>query len=522
MGRTYQAVILDLDGVITRTARLHAQAWQQMFNAFLQQRSQLTQQDYAPFDPQQDYLRYVDGKPRYDGVRSFLASRDIDLPEGNAEDGPEQQTVCGLGNRKNGIFLELVRSQGVQTYADTVAQVQRWRQQGVKTAVISSSRNCAAILEEAGLTDLFDVRVDGVDSQRLQLPGKPAPDIFLQAAQELGVSPQQAVVIEDALAGVEAGQAGQFGLVVGVVRNGDGDDLKAHGADRVVADLEQLADVPMAAAPQPRSALDSLDTIAQRLRQGTPVLFTDYDGTLTPIVERPEAAVLSEQMRSHLQALAQTMTVAVVSGRDLEDVRQRVSLPNLYYAGSHGFDIAGPNGLSQQQPAAQDALPELDQAQQQLQDQLASMEGVQVERKRFAIAIHYRRAPEGTENQLQPLIEALQQQQPHLRCSRGKKIFELQPDIPWDKGRAIRWLLQQLPLQSPLVPLYLGDDTTDEDAFRALNQAEPPGITLRVGLASEPTAARYYLPDPAAVEEFFRALRALAPQLTQTHADTGA
>jgi alpha,alpha-trehalase len=231
-----RAAILDLDGVITQTAHLHAQAWKQMFDVFLQARNERTGEDHAPFDAEADYDEYVDGKLRYDGVRSFLESRGIALPEGNPSDPPDAETICGLGNRKNEIFHALLDERGVEVYDDTVEQLRRWRERGVPTAVISSSRNCEAVLDAAGLHHLFDVTVSGVDSERLGLRGKPAPDIFIEAAQRLDVEPHKVMVFEDARAGVKAARTGGFGLVVGVDREDEG-DLSAHGADVVVQDL---------------------------------------------------------------------------------------------------------------------------------------------------------------------------------------------------------------------------------------------------------------------------------------------
>jgi beta-phosphoglucomutase family hydrolase len=237
--RRYQAAILDLDGVLTRTATLHARAWQEMFDDFLEHRSGREREDHSPFDIEQDYLRYVDGKPRFDGARSFLESRGIELPEGEPHDSAEEETVRGLGRRKDRIFLDLLDRETVQTFDDAVEQVGRWRDQGVRTALITSSRNGRRILEAAGLTDLFEVIVDGQDAERLAIRGKPAPDLFLHAARELGVEPHMAIVVEDAIAGVQAGRAGGFGLVVGVARNG-GEALREAGADVVVDDLRDV------------------------------------------------------------------------------------------------------------------------------------------------------------------------------------------------------------------------------------------------------------------------------------------
>jgi trehalose 6-phosphate phosphatase len=238
--KDFVAVILDLDGVITRTATVHAQAWKQMFDEYLERRRQRGDQAVAPFDLEQDYTQYVDGKPRYDGAQSFLQARGLDLPYGAPEDDPDQETVCGLGNRKNRIFLDLLEAQGVEVFEDTVRMIRRWRAQGKKVAVVSSSKSCAKILQVAGLLDLFDARVDGVRSEELQLQGKPHPDIFLRAAAELRVEPARAVVLEDAVAGVQAGRAGRFGWVVGVARRGQDEALREHGAEVVVHNLEEL------------------------------------------------------------------------------------------------------------------------------------------------------------------------------------------------------------------------------------------------------------------------------------------
>ena len=238
--RPFDAAILDMDGVITQTARLHAQTWKRMFDEYLAGRGERDGRNYAPFDADADYRKYVDGKPRYDGVRSFLQARGIVLSDGEPRDPPDLETVCGLGNRKNVLFHELLQQGRVEFYEDTVAQIGRWKKQGMKVAVISSSRNATEILTSAGVLDLFDAKIDGNDLQRLQLQGKPAPDIFLQAAAELGVPPERAIVVEDALSGVEAGRAGGFGRVVGVARKGNADELRRHGADVAVSDLREL------------------------------------------------------------------------------------------------------------------------------------------------------------------------------------------------------------------------------------------------------------------------------------------
>jgi beta-phosphoglucomutase family hydrolase len=234
------ACLFDLDGVLTQTAKVHAAAWEQTFDDYLRRRASSSGEAFVPFDPVRDYDEYVDGKPRYDGVRSFLASRGIELPEGSADEKAGAETIHGLGNLKNEIVLKLIREHGVEPYEGSVRYVEAARAAGLRRAVVSSSTNCRDVLAAAGIQDLFEQIVDGIVAEREHLHGKPAPDTFLAGARALGVEPAQAAVFEDALAGVEAGRAGHFGYVVGVDRVGQAEALRAHGADLVVPDLADL------------------------------------------------------------------------------------------------------------------------------------------------------------------------------------------------------------------------------------------------------------------------------------------
>jgi beta-phosphoglucomutase family hydrolase len=238
------ACLFDLDGVLTQTAKVHAAAWKQMFDDYLRRRAASSGETFVPFDPIRDYDEYVDGKPRDDGVRSFLASRGIELPEGSLDDPPGAETIHGLGNRKNEILLALIHEQGVQPYEGSVRYVEAVRAAGLRRAVVSSSTNCHDVLIAAGIKELFEEVIDGVIAEREHLRGKPAPDTFLAGARALGVEAVQAAVFEDALAGVAAGRAGGFGFVVGVDRVGQGPALREHGADVVVADLADLLKSP--------------------------------------------------------------------------------------------------------------------------------------------------------------------------------------------------------------------------------------------------------------------------------------
>jgi beta-phosphoglucomutase family hydrolase len=236
----YEAVLFDMDGVITDTVSIHATCWKTMFDEFLQKWARRNAEPFRAFDVVTDYKRHVDGKPRYHGVRDFLKSRGITLPEGTPEDPATAETVCGLGNRKNELVNELLASTGVEAYAGTVAFLKYLRRMSIKTAVVTSSQNCQAVLRTAKVDDLFDARVDGDVLVEQGLAGKPAPDSFLKAAEMLGVVPERIAVIEDAISGVRAGADGGFGIVIGVARKGNAEELKAHGAQLVVNDLAEL------------------------------------------------------------------------------------------------------------------------------------------------------------------------------------------------------------------------------------------------------------------------------------------
>jgi len=234
--------LFDLDGVLTRTAAVHDAAWKEVFDVFLHARAAQTDTPFVAFDADADYDRYVDGRARADGTRAFLASRGIELPEGQPDDPPAAETVYGLGNRKNILVLERLQRNGIEVFEGSVRFVKAVRDAGLRRAVVSASANAAQVLAAAGIAELFDARIDGVVAAERHLAGKPAPDMFLAGADALGLSPAEAAVFEDALAGVAAGRAGAFACVVGVDRVGQAEALRQHGADLVVADLSELLD----------------------------------------------------------------------------------------------------------------------------------------------------------------------------------------------------------------------------------------------------------------------------------------
>jgi beta-phosphoglucomutase family hydrolase len=239
-----RACLFDLDGVLTKTAKVHAAAWKEMFDEYLRSRAERTGEAFRPFDAVRDYDEYVDGRPRFEGVSAFLQSRGIELPEGTHDDPPTSETIGGLGNRKNEVVLMMIHEQGVEAYDGSVQYAKAAREGGLRRAVVSSSANARDVLHAAGIADLFETVIDGVVAEREHLPGKPAPDMFLAGARALKVPPAAAAVFEDALAGVQAGHAGAFGFVVGVDRVGQAEALREHGADVVVKDLADLMAQP--------------------------------------------------------------------------------------------------------------------------------------------------------------------------------------------------------------------------------------------------------------------------------------
>jgi alpha,alpha-trehalase len=376
---------------------------------------------------------------------------------------------------------------------------------GLKTAVVSSSRNCTAVLETAGIDGLFDAKVDGIYAAKLNLKGKPYPDTFLEAARLLGVTPGRSVVFEDAVPGVQAGRNGKFGLVVGVDRAHHADDLRRNGADIVVT---QLTEIKVSDAPPAVRQIDALPSALQHVSELVKsgqrrrlVFFLDYDGTLTQIVDRPELAILSDEMRATLKALTQRYLVAVISGRDLHDVQNLVRVDNLFYAGSHGFRITGPSDWQHDSEYGTEFLPTLDQVERELRERIEGVPGTLVERKHLSIAVHYRLVDDSDVPKVASIVDEVLATHSNLRMLPGKKVFDLQPDIDWNKGKAILWLLHALELdRDDVMPIYIGDDLTDEDAFQALRGR---GLGIIVKGADRTTAANYALDDPDQVRQFF-------------------
>jgi alpha,alpha-trehalase len=504
------AVLFDLDGVVTDTAAAHTASWKQLFDEFLQARADRLGEPFTPFDEESDYRVWVDGKPREDGVVSFLASRNISLPFGRDDDGPDAETVCGLAKRKNGYYLAWLIGHRVRVFSGARRLLGQLRDSGVRVALFSASRNVEEVLRSAGVRELFDEVVDGNEAARLGLSGKPDPAMLLEAAARLGVEPSRTAVFEDSAAGVRAGRRGGFGLVVGVDRGGAGVGLREAGAHMVVHHLGE-----MRLGPANLLGMKTLSTlplvegqerdIRARLRHRRPVIFLDYDGTLTPIVEDYTKAFLSPGMRRIVAELGERAVVAIVSGRDVELLRRLVQLESVYYAGSHGFEIVGPAGWSERLEKGVAFLPALDRVERALRDRLADVPGHGVERKRFAISVHYRRVAHASVGQVEAIVNAVLAGEPKLRKTHGKMVFEVRPHLRWDKGRAVLWLLDRLGLDGEgVVPIYIGDDITDEDAFRALVGRGLSVVVL--GEEDRATSADYAALDPDSVGRVLKLL----------------
>jgi trehalose 6-phosphate phosphatase len=497
------AIILDLDGVVTDTRSAHGEAWKKMFDEFLQSEQQ------KPFSIEFDYEKYVDGKPRLDGVRSFLESRKIDLTEGEEGDSAEKRTIHGLAEKKNQLFQKILKEKGPKVFQDSVEEIKEWKEQGIPVAIVSSSRNASLVLKKAGIQKLFDAQVDGDVGEELGLQGKPAPDYFLEATRRLGYSAADCVVVEDAQSGIEAGRAGGFKEVVGITRSpaiNNEKALKEAGADRVVSSLRDL-DVFREREVKTKHLFKDWRSLLGEVSGSELVLFLDYDGTLTPIVNDPKEAILSDQMREELRNTAKGFKTLVISGRDRRDVKQKVGLDEIFYAGSHGFDISGPGGFHFEVEEAREMIPLLDEQERYLQEKLKKISGVEIERKKYSIAIHYRNVEQRLVGDVEEAIDEIVQREKKLKKGLGKKVYEIRPNLDWGKGKAIRLLSQVLGVDQPnAIPFFIGDDKTDEDGFQELKGW---GIGVRVideeneGVDSR---AEYFLNGTEEVYEFLKKL----------------
>ena len=504
----FDAALFDLDGVITKTATLHALSWKSLFDEYLQK----TGKSDTPFDISTDYPLFVDGKPRYEGVKSFLESRGIILPYGSPSDPPGKETICGLGNRKNLIFQELLKREGVTVYRGALALIKLMKEKNFKIALVTSSKNASLVIKSAKLEGLFDIKADGLDLEHFNLKGKPHPDLFLYAAQKLSISPSRSIVLEDAESGVEAGKRGNFGMVIGVDRTGHGEVLLEKGAHVVTSNLSQVTvdgekpdiTLPINELPDAREVLERVKL--ELILGKNPFVALDYDGTLTPIVDRPELAALSKKTKKTLQRLKKVATIAIISGRDLKDVKNLVGIEGLTYAGSHGFDIESPIELKKAFREGEAFLSDLDKVESILRAKIQNIEGALIERKKYSIAVHFRLVNPERVTEIEKAVDRVISSFPSLKKGYGKKVFEIRPAIDWDKGKALEWLIDALGFPKyATLPFYIGDDVTDEDGFRALIEWGI-GIVVAKGKLQERSAASFSLPDTDSVQQYLENL----------------
>ena len=515
--RYHDAVIFDVEGVVADTAALHTAAWKATLNDFLARRAAGGAPPVVFTDA--DYHKYLGHRSEAAGVTDFLVTQGISLPMGQPGDHADG-TVWALVNRTAQLCADML-ADGVRVFESTVEFVHQLQAAGIATAVFASRCDCARILDVAGLSDLFAVRVDGPATRETWVGAPTRTDtlqhILHDAADRLAVSPRRCVVIDDTAAGVTAGRDGGFGLVIGVDRDGDADELSRCGADVVVGDLvaltvrdshQRVSDLP--------DALESYTDIAPLAETRRPVVLLDFDGTVSDIVADPNAAALLPGAGDTLAALAAHCPVAVVSGRSLADIRQRIGVPGLWYAGSHGFELVSPDGAHHQNAAGLQAVDLLQSAVAALHERLDGIDGVLIEDKRFSVAVHYRNVDDDRVDEVIATVRIIGQRD-GLRVTGGRKVVELRPDVDWDKGRTVNWILAQIDGADLQLPIYLGDDLTDEDAFDAIRQ-KGVGIAVRsVESGDRRTAARFALEDPDAVCRF---LTRLAEQLASAQDST--
>lgn len=528
---SFDSIIFDLDGVVTKTASIHAKAWKTVFDEYLRMREKRDGEPFREFTHDEGYLPYVDGKPRYQGVKSFLESRGINIPFGDPSDSADKETVCGIGNKKNSLFRDFLKRDGAEVFSTTIDFIKKLKKAGVKIGVASSSKSCKDILESVRLENIFETRVDGVVSVELGLKGKPEGDIFVVAARNMGKEPADSVIVEDATSGVEAGRNGGFGLVLGVARKNNESELLEKGADVVVRDLSEISVewIDKWFKRKPRPLFHSWETTDRFPFEPDPkskgsnvivnpsygrtskdalfsgkrlVFFLDYDGTLTPIVERPELAVISKEMKNAVDQLSKLHTVAIVSGRMRDEVEKLVGIDGIFYAGGHGFDIKGPQ-FSRVQPEAKETMPIMAGVTKRLSKELKSIKGALIEDKKFSVAVHYRPVKEEQHiPKIESLVNDIVKNNQSLRLMSGKKVFEILPNIHWDKGQAIRWIMEALKISwEEATVIYIGDDVTDEYAFRAIRTR---GTGILVSDKSRISMADFQLSSTDEVRELFK------------------
>ncbi|WP_408095764.1 trehalose-phosphatase [Peredibacter sp. HCB2-198] len=477
---SYSAVILDLDGVLTDTRNLHYDAWKQTFDEYLRNYGQ------GPFSPK-EYEQYVDGKPRSQGILDFLIFRGIPITSSELQK---------LGERKNKLYLSELDQYGLVVFSDALRSLKRWKERGVPLAVVSSSKNTSKILDRLGIRNYFNVEMNALKGEELHLQGKPSPDFFLEAARKLNKDPEECIVVEDAVSGIEAGIDGKFGSVIGIARPGQtgAKELSNAGADFVVNSLEEIFDLKP-------NLLKNWRRFAKFINGREMALFLDFDGTLSEIVPNHTEAQMVEEIRPILTRIAESIKVAIISGRDRQDVKARVGIDGVFYAGCHGYDISGPGCFHFQVEEAEIASEEMSEAIQKIEGLKNKYPDLSIEKKKYFTAVHYRQVPTSLHSKLENEIKNLIKDYKKLELRKGKMVLDLAPRLKWNKGEAVKKLCDVLDLEpGKTVAVYIGDDLTDEDVFCELQSW---GVGIKVGIEGMAgTCSEYSLRSPSDVVTF--------------------
>lgn len=474
----FAGIVLDVDGVTTDTRRIHFRAWKRIFDQELGLRNLTEFTD-------EDYQNYVDGRPREEGILSLFKSRGLSL---------ELAKVREVAEAKNEIFLTLLREHPPKAYDDFFKAMKLWKSQAIDVMAVSSSKNCRPVLESAGVIDMFKLIIDGTDALALELNGKPAPDYFLEAIKRARLRPRDCAIVEDSLSGIIAGRRGDFSYVFGMSRVGQTSpqELYLYGADYVVSSLEDIGKM--------KNPLTEWADFKARVGGRDVALFVDYDGTLTDIVNDPRDAHIPESTRAILKTCSKSFKVSIISGRDRNDVKQRVGIDSIFYSGCHGLDVSGPGCFHFEVEEVSGLLSELEEASLVLSAFFAPVEGIVIERKRFSTALHYRMVSVLSDEKIVEEVSKLLARFENLRCKLGKKVIEIIPDVEWDKSKAVDKISEILEIDPRVtVPIYIGDDVTDEDVFISYRRK---GICIKVCEDECLLSAHYKLRSPAEVGKF--------------------
>lgn len=497
----FKGAIFDVDGVITDTAKLHFECWKKIFDDYLLALSKDNKSSFMPFT-YNDYLKHVDGISRTLGIKNFLKSRKIKA---------SSKLVSILADKKTKFFLHKIKCQGVNTFDDTIQLIKNLKNNNIKIAAVSASRNCQLVLKTTQIKNLFDIVIDGCRAARLNLKSKPSPDVFLFAAKKLKLKPQESLVIEDALQGVEAAKKAGFSLVIALdrLKNRTG-RFNSLSSDFVVKDLYcfnyiKLKKIFSSVLP---SALNNFPDIKTKLINKKILLGLDFDGTITPIVKLPNLARLDSKMFALLQNIKNFIPLAIISGRQINDLMNRVKLNDIFYAGNHGFEMQLPGFFPEQFIINSSYKDELSKLYQELKAALENIKGCFLENKIFSISVHYRLVKIEQRSIVKKIVNKVLGKYFLLKRSLGKKVLEIKPDIKWNKGKALKYIVDLLEpgFEKDIFPIYIGDDKTDEDVFKQINSR---GVTIFVGKKTSKTKANYNLSNTKEVYCFLNQLFSL-------------